>query len=77
MRIQIYFFNAYEAFHGTEATMSAGILKSINSEDKLYKILMETSANSTTYPALLSNFKIYIKQYIRRTNNYARKAKLL
>ena len=38
--------------------LTAGILKSINSKDKLYKTLVQTPKDSINYPALLSNFRV-------------------
>ena len=45
--------------HKINPWLTAGILKSINSKDKLYKTLVQTSKDSTDYPVLLSNFKVY------------------
>ena len=45
--------------HKINPWLTAGILKSINSKDKLYKTLMQTSKDSINYPDLLSNFKVY------------------
>ena len=42
--------------HKINPWLTAGILKSINSIDKLYKTLVQTSKDSTDYPVLLSNF---------------------
>ena len=39
--------------------LTAGILTSINSKDKLYKTLVQTPKDSINYPALLSNFRVY------------------
>ena len=52
--------------HKINPWLTAGILKSINSKDKLYKTLMQTSKDSINYPDLLSNFKVY-KNIIRRS----------
>ena len=50
--------------------LTAGILKSINSKDKLYKALLQTHKDLQNYPALLSNFKLN-KNIIRRMQNLA------
>ena len=47
-------------------------MKSINSKDKLYKTLVQTSKDSTDYPVLLSNFKVY-KNIIRRSIMHAKR----
>ena len=52
--------------HRINPWLTSGILKSINFKDKLYKTLMQTSKDSTDYPVLLSNFKVY-KNIIRRS----------
>ena len=52
--------------HRINPWITSGILKSINFKDKLYKTLMQTSKDSTDYPVLLSNFKVY-KNIIRRS----------
>ena len=52
--------------HRINSWLTSGILKSINFNDKLYKTLMQTSKDSTDYPVLLSNFKVY-KNIIRRS----------
>ena len=52
--------------HRINPWLTAGILKSINFKDKLYKTLMQTSKDLTDYPVLLSNFKVY-KNIIRRS----------
>ena len=41
--------------HKINPWLTAGILKSINSKDKLYKTLVQTPKDSINYPALLSN----------------------
>ena len=46
-------------FEKKKHKINPGILKSINFKDKLYKTLMQTSKDSTDYPVLLSNFKVY------------------
>ena len=43
--------------HKINPWLTAGILKSINSKDKIYKTLMQSSKDSINYPDLLSNFK--------------------
>ena len=58
--------------HKINPWLTAGILKSINSKDKLYKTLVQTSKNSTDYPVLLSNFKVY-KNIIRRSIMHAKR----
>ena len=45
--------------HKINSWLTAGILKSINSKDKLYKTLVQTPKDSINYPVLLSNFKVY------------------
>ena len=45
--------------HKINPWLTAGILKSINSKDKLYKTLVQTPKDSINYPALLSNFRVY------------------
>ena len=50
--------------HRINPWLTPGIWKSINFKDKLYKTLMQTSKDSTDYPVLLSNFKVY-KNIIR------------
>ena len=57
--------------HKINPWLTAGILKSINSKDKLYKTLMQTSKDSINYPDLLFNFKVYkyiIRQSIMHAN---------
>ena len=44
--------------HKINPWLTAGILKSINSKDKLYKTLVQTPKDSINYPALLSNFRV-------------------
>ena len=58
--------------HKINPWLTAGILKSINSKDKLYKTLVQTSKDSTDYPVLLSNFKVY-KNIIRRSIMHAKR----
>ena len=58
--------------HKINPWLTAGILKSINSKDKLYKTLVQTSKGSTDYPVLLSNFKVY-KNIIRRSIMHAKR----
>ena len=58
--------------HKINPWLTAGILKSINSKDKLYKTLMQTSKDSINYPDLLSNFKVY-KNIIRRSIMHAKR----
>ena len=45
--------------HLGNALLTAGILKSINSKNILYKKLMQTPADYPNYPDLLLNFKSY------------------
>ena len=54
------------------AWLTAGILKSINSKNILYKKLMQTPADSPNYPDLSLNFKSY-KNIIRRTIMHAKR----
>ena len=56
--------------HKINPWLTAGILKSINSKDKLYKTLMQIFKNSINYPDLLSKFKVY-KNIIRRSIMHA------
>ena len=58
--------------HKINPWLTAGILKSINSKDKIYKTLVQTSKDSTDYPVLLSNFKVY-KNIIRRSIMHAKR----
>ena len=58
--------------HKINPWLTAGILKSINSKDKLYKTLLQTPKDSQNYPALLSNFKSY-KHIIRRSIMHAKR----
>ena len=58
--------------HKINPWLTASILKSINSKDKLYKTLVQTSKDSTDYPVLLSNFKVY-KTIIRRSIMHAKR----
>ena len=58
--------------HKGNAWLTAGILKSINSKNILYKKLMQTPADSPNYPDLLLNFKSY-KNIIRRTIMHAQR----
>ena len=57
--------------HKINPWLTAGILKSINSKDKLYKTLLQTPKDSQSYPAILSNFKAY-KNIIRRSIMHAK-----
>ena len=58
--------------HKINPWLTAGILKSINSKDKLYKTLVQTPKDSINYPALLSNFRVY-KNIIRRSIMHAKR----
>ena len=58
--------------HKINPWLTAGILKSINSKDKLYKTLLQTPKDSQSYPAILSNFKAY-KNIIRRSIMHAKR----
>ena len=58
--------------HKGNAWLTAGILKSINSKNILYKKLMQTPADSPNYPDLSLNFKSY-KNIIRRTIMHAKR----
>ena len=58
--------------HKINPWLTAGILKSINSKDKLYKTLVQTPKDSINYPVLLSNFKVY-KNIIRRSIMHAKR----
>ena len=58
--------------HKINPWLTAGILKSINSKDKLYKTLVQTPKDSINYPDLLSNFRVY-KNIIRRSIMHAKR----
>ena len=58
--------------HKINPWLTAGILKSINTKDKLYKTLLQTPKDSQNYPALLSNLKSY-KNIIRRSIMHAKR----
>ena len=58
--------------HKGNAWLTAGILKSINSKNILYKKLMQTPADSPNYPDLSLNFKSY-KNITRRTIMHAKR----
>ena len=58
--------------HKINPWLTAGILKSINSKDKLYKTLVQTPKDSINYPALLSNFRVY-KNIIRQSIMHAKR----
>ena len=58
--------------HKINLWLTAGILKSINSKDKLYKTLVQTPKDSINYPTLLSNFRVY-KNFIRRSIMHAKR----
>ena len=49
-----------------------GILKSINSKDKLYKALIKTPKESPNYAVLQTNFKTY-RKIIRRSIMFAKR----
>ena len=53
--------------------MTQGILKSINSKDKLYKTLIRTPQNSLQYDTIKTNFKTF-KNIIRKSIVEAKKA---
>ena len=57
--------------HKGNAWLTAGILKSLNSKNILYKKLMQTPVDLLNYPDLLLNFK-YFKNIIRRTIMHAK-----
>ena len=46
--------------------MTNGILNSINSNNKMYRILLQTNPNSDRYNTLKENYKTY-KNIIRRS----------
>ena len=58
----------YRKKHKINPWLTAGILKSINSKDMLYKTLVQTPKDS----ALLSNFRVY-KNIIRRSIMHAKR----
>ena len=55
-----------------EAQCRNGILKSINSKDKLYKALIKTPKESPNYAVLQTNFKTY-RKIIRRSIMFAKR----
>ena len=58
--------------HKDNPWITNGILKSINSKDKLYKALIKTPKESPNYAVLQTNFKIY-RKIIRRSIMFAKR----
>ena len=52
--------------------MTTGILKSINTKDKLYKVLKQMSKESPNYANIQANFKTY-RNIIRRSIMFAKR----
>ena len=60
--------------HNINPWLTAGILKSINSKDKLYKTLMQTSKDSINYPILKSTKNIFRRSIMHAKRDCYRNA---